>query len=124
MGASATGVTLTNTAHDVLTVTGGSITLTPAQLAGLALVSDGETQHFDLSVTATVVDGQIPGAPLDPLRTASVTKSLHVDVTPVADTPILNVPTGISTVKPVTRSRSAFRRRLRSRTMRTLGSLS
>src|SRR5204862_103745 len=75
--------------------TGGSITLTPAQLAGLALVSDGETQHFDLTVTATVVDGQTPGVPLDPLQTAFVTKTLHVDVTPVADVPKLGVPDAV-----------------------------
>ncbi|HEV7579439.1 MAG TPA: hypothetical protein VGO77_03345, partial [Mycobacterium sp.] len=92
-GLPTSGVTLSNTAHDVLTVTDGSITLTPAQLAGLALVSDGETQHFDLTVTATVIDGETPGTPLDPLQTATVAKTLHVDVTPVAETPNLNVPT-------------------------------
>ena len=35
----------------------GSWTLTPAQLAGLTLTSDGETQHFNLTVTAANVDG-------------------------------------------------------------------
>src|SRR5260370_22600383 len=34
----------------------GSYTLTPGQLAGLTLTSDGETQHFDLTVKATTTD--------------------------------------------------------------------
>src|SRR4029077_14031454 len=36
---------------------GGSWMLTPAQLAGLTLTSDGETQHFDLTVTALNTEG-------------------------------------------------------------------
>src|SRR4030081_2202334 len=72
------------------TLSNGTLSLTPDQLAGLTLTSDGETQHFDLMVTATGVDGQTPGVPLDPLQTASVSKTLHVDVTPVAEAPILN----------------------------------
>src|SRR3981081_3078955 len=65
------GVTLGNAAHDVLTIANGNITLTPAQLVGLSLVSDGETQHFDLSVTATTVDGGV--------AEASTAATLHVD---------------------------------------------
>ncbi|HLJ00226.1 MAG TPA: type I secretion C-terminal target domain-containing protein [Bradyrhizobium sp.] len=86
------GVTFNDANHDALTITNGSITLTPTQLASLTLTSDGETQHFDLTVTATTVDGQIPGTPLSPLQTASTTATLHVDVTPVADAPTLNIP--------------------------------
>src|SRR5262249_32871103 len=78
------GVTLSNTHHDPLTISpGGTVALTAAQLAGLALTSDGETQHFDLTVTATAVeDGDTAGA-------ASTSKTLHVDVTPVAEPPVL-----------------------------------
>jgi len=47
------GVTLSAGTHNA----DGSVTLTPAQLAGLTLTSDGEAQHFDLTVTATAVDG-------------------------------------------------------------------
>jgi len=64
-------------------VTNGSVTLTPAQLVGLSLVSDGETQHFDLSVTATTVDGGV--------AEASTAATLHVDVIPVAEAPALTV---------------------------------
>src|SRR5258707_894250 len=53
------------------TLSNGTLSLTPEQLAGLTLTSDGEIQHFDLTVTATVVDGHTPGAPLDPLQTAA-----------------------------------------------------
>ena len=64
---------------------GKTLTLTPAQLANLTLTSDGEAQHFDLTVTATTVDGG------DVATEASTTKTLHIDVTPVADTPILTL---------------------------------
>src|SRR5712671_817431 len=77
------GVTLSNAAHDVLTVTNGSVTLTPAQLVGLSLVGDGETQHFDLAVKATTVDGGV--------AEASTAATLHVEVTPVAEAPTLTV---------------------------------
>jgi large repetitive protein len=80
-GLPTSGVTLSNANHDPLTIAAdGSITLTPAQLAGLALTSDGEVQHFDLTVTATTVDGQIPGTPLTPSQTVSTSATLHVDV--------------------------------------------
>src|SRR5439155_7273726 len=49
---------------------GCSWTLTPLQLAGLTLTSDGETQHFDLTVTATTTDGA---------STAPTAGSIHVD---------------------------------------------
>src|SRR4029077_13822062 len=42
--------------HGTLNVD-GSYTLTPAQLAGLTLTSDGETKSFDLTVKATTTDG-------------------------------------------------------------------
>jgi hypothetical protein len=58
----------------------GSWTLTPAQLAGLTLVSDGEVQHFTLTVDASATDGAI---------TTSSTATFNVSVTPVADTPTL-----------------------------------
>ena len=84
------GVVLDNTNRDVPTVVGGSVKLTPAQLAGLSLTSDGEIQHFDLTVTATTVDGQTPGTPLSPLQTASTTGAIHIDVTPVPFAPTLD----------------------------------
>jgi len=42
-------------------------------------------QHFILTVTATTVDGGSTAT------AASTTKTLHVDVTPVADAPVVNV---------------------------------
>ena len=64
----------------------GSVTLTPAQLAGLTLTGDGEAgagrlKSFDLTVTATAVDGG------DTATSASVSETFHVSVAPVADTP-------------------------------------
>ncbi len=48
------GATLTNTAGDTLTVSGGSITLTSAQLAGLAITPPLETSaDFSLQVSAS-----------------------------------------------------------------------
>src|ERR1700747_3408627 len=63
----------------------GSYTLAPTDLSGLSLTSDGETQHFDLSVVATATDGG------SLTTTASTAGSIHVDVTPVADAPSLSV---------------------------------
>jgi len=51
-----------------------TLTLTPAQLNGLTLTSDGENQHFDLKVTATTVDGG------DAATAASTFAFLHVDI--------------------------------------------
>ena len=67
----------------------GSWTLTPAQLAGLTLTSDGEVQHFTLTVTGAATDAAI---------TATSTATLNVSVTPVADTPTLAL--GISIAPP------------------------
>jgi probable HAF family extracellular repeat protein len=75
------GVTLSAGIHNA----DGSVTLTPAQLAGLTLTSDGEAQHFDLTVKATTVDGG------DAATAASLSGTFHVFVTPVADTPTLSV---------------------------------
>src|ERR1700704_1004539 len=58
----------------------GSWTRTPDQLAGLMLISGGETQHFALGVAATALHGPV---------TESVSATFHVDVTPVADPPVL-----------------------------------
>ncbi|PWC81944.1 hypothetical protein, partial [Azospirillum sp. TSO5] len=67
-----------------LTVTGGSITLTKDQLAGLTVTppsnSDGD---FTLTVTATAKDGTADAV--------SVTQTLPVTVNPVSDTPTLTV---------------------------------
>ncbi|WP_284198481.1 tandem-95 repeat protein [Azospirillum oryzae] len=79
------GVTLSNTAGDTLTIVNGSITLTPAQLAGLAITPAHDSgSSFTLSVTATSTDGT--AAP------ATATRSLAVTVAPVADTPTLTTP--------------------------------
>jgi VCBS repeat-containing protein len=73
----------------------GSVTLTPAQLAGLTLTGDGEagggrTKSFDLTVTATAVDGG------DTATSASLSGTFHVSVAPVADTPTLTAPSTVS----------------------------
>src|ERR1700676_4557809 len=72
------GVTLSAGIHNA----DGSWTLTPAQLVGLTLASDGEAQHFTLAVTGTATDAAI---------TATSTATLNVSVTPVADTPTLTL---------------------------------
>jgi large repetitive protein len=59
---------------------GGSWTLTPAQLVGLTLTSDGEIQHFDLTATAINTEG---------VATATASGSIHLDVNPVAEPPSL-----------------------------------
>ena len=63
---------------------GGSWTLTPAELSGLTLTSDGETQTFTLNVTATTTDGGSP-------NTATTSGTIGVTVTPVADAPHLDL---------------------------------
>ncbi|MCM8736710.1 tandem-95 repeat protein, partial [Azospirillum sp. A1-3] len=79
------GATLSNTAGDTLTIVNGSITLTPAQLAGLAITPAHDSgSSFTLSVTATSTDGTA--------TPATVNKPLAVTVTPVADTPTLDTP--------------------------------
>src|SRR4029079_14340624 len=75
------GVTLSAGIHN----SDGSWTLTPAQLAGLTLTSDGEVQHFDLTATATTIDGGYVATAV------STSGSFHVDVTPVADAPTLTL---------------------------------
>jgi hypothetical protein len=72
---------LTNTAGE--TFSGSPITLTPEQLAGLA-VSPGANSDadFTLTITATAQDGD---------QTAELSSSLTVTVDPVADTPSLTV---------------------------------
>ncbi|BAI75749.1 hemolysin-type calcium-binding region (plasmid) [Azospirillum sp. B510] len=78
------GASLTNTAGDRLTISGGSITVNPAQLAGLAIKPpSNDDTDFTLTVTATAKDGV--ASPV------SVTKSLAVTVNPVSDTPTLTV---------------------------------
>jgi large repetitive protein len=79
------GVSLNDANNDLLSIVNGSITLTPAELVGLTLTSDGETQHFDLTVTATTVDGG------DIATAAPSTATLHVNVTPVPDPPTLTL---------------------------------
>ncbi|MFC5351077.1 tandem-95 repeat protein [Azospirillum lipoferum] len=80
-----TGAHLSNTAGDTLTIVNGSITLTPDKLAGLAITPPHDSgSSFTLSVTATSTDGNA--------TPASLTRSLAVTVTPVADTPTLTTP--------------------------------
>ncbi len=79
-----TGASLRNGAGDTLTITGGSITLTPAQLAGLAITPPSNSDvDFTLTVTATAKDGQATAV--------SVSDTLVVTVNPVSDTPTLSV---------------------------------
>ncbi|MGA1857560.1 calcium-binding protein, partial [Azospirillum sp. 11R-A] len=78
------GAVLTNTAGDPLTISGGSITLTPGQLAGLAITPPTNSDaDFSLTVTATAKDGVA--------NPVSVTQTLAVTVNPVTDTPTLSV---------------------------------
>ncbi|KAA0570855.1 calcium-binding protein, partial [Azospirillum sp. Sh1] len=78
------GAILGNTAGDVLTVTGGSITLTKDQLAGLTVTPPSNSDvDFTLTVTATAKDGTADAV--------SVTQTLPVTVNPVSDTPTLSV---------------------------------
>jgi hypothetical protein len=72
------GATLSAGTHNA----DGSWTLTPAQLAGLTLSSDGEVQHFALNVRGTTIDGGI---------TDVSTATVNVSITPVADTPTLTI---------------------------------
>src|SRR5205085_2041019 len=65
----------------------GSYTLTPAQLVGLTLTSDGEVETFALSVTATTTDGANPLT----AATASTSGTINVTVAPVADAPHLDL---------------------------------
>src|SRR5207248_3097011 len=67
---------------------GDTYTLTPAQLAGLYLFSDGEVQTFTLNVTATTTDGG------STTTTASTSGTIGVTVTPVADAPHLDLNSG------------------------------
>jgi hypothetical protein len=61
----------------------GSVTLTPAQLIGLTVTpASNDSNDFTLSVTAISTDGA---------DTAQTTASLPVTVSPVADTPSLNI---------------------------------
>src|SRR5437660_1702556 len=63
----------------------GSYTLTPAQLSGLYLVSDGEVQRFSLTVTPPP-----PHATPSPYTTL-FRSTIGVTVTPVADAPHLDL---------------------------------
>ncbi|MBF5095549.1 tandem-95 repeat protein, partial [Azospirillum sp. INR13] len=78
------GATLANTLNGTLTVTNGSITLTPEQLAGLTITPPPNSDvDFTLSVTAVSKDGSA--------QEATKTESLVVTVNPVTDTPTLDV---------------------------------
>jgi VCBS repeat-containing protein len=80
------GVKLDDANHDRIVITNGTATLTPGELAGLTLTGDAVTQHFDLTLTASAVDGSSVGTP--------VTTTLHVDVAPAAVTEDVNVVAG------------------------------
>src|SRR5258707_894249 len=71
------------------TLSNGTLSLTPEQLAGLTLTSDGEIQHFDLTVTRSEEHTPELQSRHYPLRRLPPEKTLHVDVTPVADAPHL-----------------------------------
>ncbi|WP_199235419.1 hypothetical protein, partial [Azospirillum sp. TSA6c] len=80
------GATLVNTLNGTLTVSNGSITLNPDQLAGLKITPPvNSDDDFTLTVTATAKDGV--AAPV------SVSAPLVVTVNPVSDTPTLSVST-------------------------------
>ncbi|MGF7177579.1 beta strand repeat-containing protein, partial [Azospirillum doebereinerae] len=78
------GASLSNTAGNTLTISNGSITLTPAQLAGLKITPPANSDvDFTLTVTATSTDGTAT-----PVSTSA---PLTVTVNPVSDTPVLSV---------------------------------
>ncbi|WP_042694704.1 hypothetical protein, partial [Azospirillum sp. B506] len=78
------GAHLSNDAGTALTISNGSVTLTPAQLAGLKITPPLNSDvDFDLTVTATAKDGSA--------AVAATTQTLHVTVDPVTDTPTLSV---------------------------------
>ncbi|WP_042694708.1 hypothetical protein, partial [Azospirillum sp. B506] len=78
------GAHLSNDAGTALTISNGSVTLTPAQLAGLKITPPLNSDvDFDLTVTATAKDGSA--------AVATTTQTLHVTVDPVTDTPTLSV---------------------------------
>src|SRR5262249_17289446 len=60
----------------------------PADLASLTLTSDGETQSFTLTVTATTTDGG------NAATAASTSGTIDVSVTPVANAPHLDLNSG------------------------------
>lgn len=76
-----TGATLSNTALDTLTISSGSITLTPDQLEGLAITPpENFYGNFALTVTAISTDG---------LATPATTVAIiNMTVNPVNDAPI------------------------------------
>ncbi|WP_199235340.1 Ig-like domain-containing protein, partial [Azospirillum sp. TSA6c] len=79
-----TGATLSNSAGNTLTVSNGSITLSPDKLAGLAITPPSNSDaDFNLTVTATAKDGSAAAV--------SVSSTLAVTVNPVSDTPTLTV---------------------------------
>ncbi len=83
------GSILTNTAGDTLTITAGSITLTPAQLAGLSLTPPANFNgNIALTITAIATDGS--AAP------ASTVETLNVTVVAVNDPPVATDDSGRS----------------------------
>jgi len=79
------GATLTNTAGDTFEISSGSVTLTPAQLDGLAVTPPANSGvDFDLTVTATATESS-SGA------TATTTGTITVAVDAVADAPTLEL---------------------------------
>ncbi|SIO49174.1 hypothetical protein SAMN05443247_06378 [Bradyrhizobium erythrophlei] len=86
--ASLTNVTITGVPAGVSfsagTLVGGTLTLTPAELSGLTLTSDGEVQNFSLHVVAGTTDAGSPAA--------NASTDIAVTVTPVADAPTLTAP--------------------------------
>ena len=74
------GATLANTAGDTLTISGGSITLTPGQLAGLKITPPANSHaDFDLTVTAISKDGTASAATT--VDTLAVTVNAVADLT-------------------------------------------
>ena len=86
--ASLTNVTITGVPAGVSfsagTLVGGTLTLSPGQLSGLTLTSDGEVQNFSLHVVAGTTDAGSPAA--------NASTDIAVTVTPVADAPTLTAP--------------------------------
>ena len=84
IGGIPTGATLSNTAGDTITITGGTATLTAEQLDGLAVTPIGDSDtDFQLTVTATSTEA-------DGGDTAVTSATLDVTVEAVADVPTVS----------------------------------
>ena len=83
------GAVLSNTAGDAITITDGTVTLTPAQLTGLGVsLPDGVDTDFSLLVTATTTEADAEDT-ANGQGVSVVSGVINVDMNAVAETPSL-----------------------------------